>query len=80
MRQVSPDGSNFLDALAIDRASGRMTHVDGIVPRTLFVGNSGSSNKSSSGSGSYQSHTPGFTVPAGFITAGRALSLGRAQR
>lgn len=73
--KVSPDGSNFLDALIIDRASGLMTHADGVVPRTLFVGNSGSTNNSSGGSGSYHSHTPGFTLPAGFITAGRALRV-----
>jgi hypothetical protein len=73
--KVSPDGSNFLDALVIDKTSGLMTHADGIVPRTLFVANSGSTNDSLSGSGSYQDHTPGFTLPAGFITAGRALRV-----
>lgn len=44
-------------------------------PITLSVQNSGSTNNSSSGSGTYVSHTPTFTIPANFMTAARAFRV-----
>ena len=46
--KVSPDGSAYMTALAIDRATGLLTHADGVVPRTLSVQSAGSVNASSS--------------------------------
>jgi hypothetical protein len=73
--KVSPDGSSFLTALAIDRASGLLTHADGVIPRTLSVQSAGSANTSSSGSGAYQAHTPAVTIPPAFLRQGRALRI-----
>jgi hypothetical protein len=44
-------------------------------PVTLFVGNGGSTNNSSTGSGAYVNHTPTFTIPANFMVAARAFRL-----
>lgn len=73
--KVSPDGSSFIPALVIDKASGLMTHADGVVPRTLYAANGGGTNNSSSGSGSYQSHSLGFSLPASFLNASRVLRV-----
>src|SRR4051812_46674361 len=42
--KVSPDGSAFITALTIDKATGLMTHADGVVPRTLAVRSNGDAN------------------------------------
>ncbi|HEY4941651.1 MAG TPA: DUF2793 domain-containing protein [Rhizomicrobium sp.] len=73
--KVSPDGSSWTSALTIDRTTGLLNHVDGTVPRTLSVQNSGSVNDSASGSGAYVNHTPNFALPANFLKAGRVLRI-----
>jgi hypothetical protein len=73
--KVSADGSAFVNALRFDKTTGLMTHADGIVPRLLSAQHSGSTNNSSSGSGSYQNHTPTFSIPANFITSNRVLRV-----
>ncbi|MGH6834927.1 MAG: hypothetical protein ACREC9_05085 [Methylocella sp.] len=42
---------------------------------TIFVGNSGSTNNSSTNSGTFVNHTPTFTIPANFMTSGRAVRV-----
>ncbi len=65
----------------VDTTNQRLVVQDGATnggfpaPVTLFVGNSGSTNNSSSGSGTYVNHTPAFTIPANFMTAARAFRL-----
>ncbi|MGH6811316.1 MAG: hypothetical protein ACREDM_02915 [Methylocella sp.] len=44
-------------------------------PITLFVGNSGSTNNSNTGSSAFVNMTPTFTIPANFITAARAFRV-----
>ena len=44
-------------------------------PITLFVGNSGSTNNSNTGSGAFVNHTPTFTIPANFMIAARAFRV-----
>ncbi len=44
-------------------------------PVTLFVGNGGSTNNSSSGSGAFVDHTQTFTIPANVMTSGRAFRV-----
>ena len=73
--KVSPDGSAWVDALRLDKTTGLMTHVDGVVPRTLSVQRGGDTNDSSSGSGAYHDHSLTYTIPANFLTQGRALRI-----
>jgi len=44
-------------------------------PITLFVGNSGSTNNSNTGSGAFVNHTPTFTILANFMIAARAFRV-----
>jgi Major tropism determinant N-terminal domain len=44
-------------------------------PITLLVGNSGTTNNSNSGSGSFVNHTPTFTIPANFMIAARVFRV-----
>lgn len=58
--KTSPDGS---------------TWVDGIVQRTISVQNSGDINDASIGSGADHEHSLTFSIPANFLTSGRALRV-----
>src|SRR5207253_10109776 len=54
--KVSADGSTWVDALRVDKTTGLLTHIDGVIPRTLSVQRSGDTNDSSSGAGAYKDH------------------------
>lgn len=57
-------------------AGGGNIVVDGFVPsRGVSVQNSGDTNDSSSGSGSYRAYNLSYTVPASFMIVGRALRI-----
>lgn len=60
--------------LAVEsNGAGRWTLVEPL--GTLAVQNSGTTNNASSGAGSFFAHTPTVTLPAGFLSAGRALRI-----
>lgn len=73
--KVSPNGSAWITALTVDNATGLLTHVDGAIPRTLSVQNSGDANSSSTGSGADYDHNLTYTVPANFLRQGRAVRV-----
>lgn len=62
-------------ALRADIASLILSGAFGTIPQTLFVGNTGSTNNSSSGSGAFVAMTPNYTLPANFQTSARGLDL-----
>jgi len=65
----------------VDTTNQRLVVQDGATlggfpaPVTLFVGNSGSTNNSNTGSGAFVNHTPTFILPANFMIAARAFRV-----
>ena len=66
--------TNSTPALTISSAQ-TLAGIWGTIPQTALVGNSGSTNNSSSGSGAFVNMTPSYSIPANALTSGRAMRI-----